>query len=745
MANNVGVALAVIDPPDVAVPDAMNSPVSELKSVELAQLGQNLHRLFTQYVSDRRITELRWLANQRQYLGIYDPEVDRELGVNRSRAYPRITRVKCISVLSRLMNLMFQGTERNWELKAAPWPDITSEEVGEAMDAAIQEDQKAGSQPDIDLDYAMQAIQDYANKRSEKVACLIDDQLQELGGDQTVDYVRLNRKVLASGILYGLGLLRGPFVKEAKSVVWEMADGKPVPRRRTIYKPVFEFVSVWDFYPDLSAKTFAQMDGYFVRLVMSRNQVRALIDKPGFFEPQIRAFLQANPQGNYRPQPYETELRAMGVKVNVNEMKAETMKYEIRLWHGAVSGEYLRLAGCDVPEEKLADDLDAEIWMAEANVIRAILNPWRELGVDVPMIHSFLYDEDDTSPIGFGLPNAIRDSQMMVSGATRMLMDNASVVCGPNIEVNTDLMRPDQDLRAVAAYKVWYREGEGIDAQWPAVRNVEIDAHLEDLLKVVELGLKFADSETFVGPSTGGDMSQAPSEPLRTAAGASMLRGDAALPFKDMIRAFDSFTQSVINSLVLFNRKLNPEMAPDGDYDVIARGATSLMAKELRGMQADSLATTLTDEERINIDGRKLLKVRLQARDMEDVMVTQAEADRRQAAQDQQAQEQLQQQQETVKANLRKLLSDAYRNIASGQQHMAAADAASVEAALDILERGLISGLLQGTGSGNPAASQSAGGDNGSDDALGAAAGAQGSSPQPNAQGSAGDNLQSAS
>ena len=32
--------------------------------------------MFMQYVSDRRIVELRWLANQRQYLGIYDPEVE---------------------------------------------------------------------------------------------------------------------------------------------------------------------------------------------------------------------------------------------------------------------------------------------------------------------------------------------------------------------------------------------------------------------------------------------------------------------------------------------------------------------------------------------------------------------------------------------------------------------------------------------------------------------------------------------
>ena len=84
-----------------------------------------------------------------------------------------------------------------------------------------------------------------------------------------------------------------------------------------------------------------------------------------------------------------------------------------------------------------------------------------------------------------------------------------------------------------------------------------------------------------------------PSEPMRSAAGASMLRGDAALPFKDIVRNFDSFTQSMINALVQFNRKFNPGRAAEGDYNVIARGATSLIAKEVRGMQIDQLLQTM--------------------------------------------------------------------------------------------------------------------------------------------------------
>lgn len=759
-------ALPVPTPkPDKTIADpAATPPVKRVSPEALRTLGQRFNQLFMQYVSDRRIVELRWLANQRQYLGIYDPEVEKSFSPNRSKAYPKITRTKCISVLARIMNLMFQGNERNWEIHAAPWPDMTTKEVQDALKLAQEKDQAAGvDTPDPSdeftfNDYVMTALKRYADLRADKLSLLIDDQLQELGGHQALDYVALNRAVIRSGIMYGLGVLRGPFVRKSETVTWKvskapqpialpppqmqlpgpqapggspgpggppgppgppqlnggapppqgspLAGGPPSPAqapappvvkpvKQTTFKPYFEFLPVWDFYPDLSAKTLQGMDGYFVRHVMSRTQVKELGGRPDFFSTVIDAYLQRYPIGNYRAQMHEIELRSMGVKVNVNEMKTETMKYEIMVWHGPVDGRLLQEVGVEVSEDKLSDYIDAEIWMLDANVIGARLNPWEDLVKEMPtipippMIHTFLFDEDDTSPVGFGLPQAIRDSQMMVAAAVRMLLDNASVVCGPNIELNTDLLRLDQDLGAITAYKVWYREGQGQDAQWPAVRNVQIDAHLDSLLKVVELGMRFADSETFVGPATGGDIDKQPSEPLRTAAGASMLRGEAALPFKDIIRSFDTFTQSVINSMVLFNRVFNPNQAPDGDYDVVARGATSLMAKELRGMQADSLVQSLKPEQMIHVDERKLVEAQVKARDMDDILVTEDAASRRQQAQSQAQQEQQDQQTKLMEANLRKILSDAFKNIAQGQKNTANADAQLVDTALGILEKGI--------------------------------------------------------
>jgi len=676
-------------PPTVMV-TPQPAPVRAINPEVLKSLGTSLGKRFDVYASDRIVIEQKWMRNLRQYLGIYDPEIERQLQKNRSQAYPRITRVKCVSMLARIMNLMFPANERHWELKPSPAPDLPPEDVAEAVHRMAKLNQEAGTEFEMDDDFINLAVQRLAAERAKALITTMDDQLQELGGDQTLDHIALNRAVIKSAILYGVGLLRGPFVREQRSFKWEGGDaGKPVRSEKTSYKPMFEFLPVWDFYPDMAAKTLNQMDGYFVRLVMTRSQVRKLKDRTDFFPNMIEDVMKRLSSGNYKARNFDTELRSMGVRSNVDENKSEEGggKFEVIIWHGPISGKQLQAAGATVPDGKLNDDIDAEVWLIDGTPIKCDINPWRKMGTDVKMLHAFQFDEDDTSPIGNGLPNIMRDSQMSVNAATRMLMDNASIACGTNIEVNLDLLLPQQDISGLYAHKTWYREGMGNEANIPAVRNIQIDAHMQELLKVIELFMQFADAETFVGPQTGGDTQQGPSEPMRTAAGQSMMRADAALPFKDIIRNFDSFTQSVIYALVQFNRKFNANLVKEGDFNVIARGATSMIAKEVRGMQIDALSVTLKPNEMMHVDDRKMIEARFAVRDLQDMLVSEDEAKRRAQAESQRAQQQMEQATALAEAERRKVLAESFKDISQAQKNMAAADATNVTAALAVLDK----------------------------------------------------------
>lgn len=681
-------------PPAVVVEGPEGSvPVKTINPEVLRQLGQEFSRLFTRYAADRRLTEQKWLRSLRQYLGIYDPEIERTLAPNRSRAYPRITRVKCVALLSRVMNLMFPGNERNWALTASPSPDMDPQDVAQAIQKLVAKRQKDGLEVQADEALVDHAIQELADQRAATLSRLIDDQLQEIGGDQTADYITLNRQVVNSGIRYGVGVLRGPFVREVKKTTWvSVGSGQYEPQQVTLYKPQYEFLPVWDFFPDMSGRDLPG-DGYFIRMVMSRSELRKLAKRPGYFEDQVKKYLRTDNQGNYRPREFETELRSMGTRANVSDTHSDPQgKYEVIVWNGPISAKKLREVGAEIPDALDADDIEAELWMVGDTVIKADINTWRKIGSEVKTVHTFVFDEDETSPIGNGLPVVVRDSQMSVCAATRMLLDNASVACGPQLELNTSLLRMDQNLTAIESYKIWYRDDDGVTAQYPAVRKVDIDGHLAELQAIVNMFMQIADMETFIGPATGGDMQKMPSEPMRTAAGASMLRGDAALPFKDIVRNFDGFTQSVIQSLVLFNRKFNPALAPAGDYNVIARGATSLIAKEVRGMQIDLLSQSLTDEERDHVNERKFVKAKFAVRDMEDMLVPESEAQHRKDTRGAAIAEQQQMQTEMVKAQIREVLANAYKDIAQGNKNIVAANAQSAMATLDVLMAGIDAG-----------------------------------------------------
>ena len=687
------------DPPEapVAVPGTPDGAamVQAVDIQVLRNLGQHFRSLFDRYASERGPAEQKWLKNLRQILGIYDPEVERQLAPNRSKAYPRLTRMKCISMISRIMNLMFPGNEDNWELNASPAPSMSPEMVAKAVDDLVAERSEGGQDATLTQELVEEAVRRLASRQAAQLTNLIKDQLLEIGGDQTQDWIGLIRKVVKGGVEFGIGVLEGPYVRKIEESGWMLeaqgAGGKPEfkPVNRTIYKPQFDHLSHWDFYPDMSGRS-CPGEGYFVRKVLGRAALRKLANRPDFFERQIKEVLIQVPGGNYKPKSWENELKTMGTAVNAQTSASQASgreKYEIIVWKGPVSAAKLMEAGAEVPENMRADDVEAEVWMIDNWVIKAAVNTWRKLGIDMQTVHVFNFDEDDTSAIGNGLPNIVRDSQLSIAAAVRMSLDNASVTCGPNLEINTSLLRTDQDLTAVQPYKIWYRNDEGLTAQFPAVRRIEIDGHLGELQSLVKMFLEFAEMETFIGPSTGGDFQKMPSEPMRTAAGASAIRGDAALPFKDIIRNFDATTQSVIWSLVQFNKVYNPSLAPEGDYDVIPRGATSLIAKEVRGQQIDMLSQTLTDDERDHVDERKFVEAKFASRDLQGMLVSPEVAKSRKESKAQLAAEQQAKQTEMLDANIRDTLSGAMKNIAQARVNQAKGDKTSIETALSMTEQ----------------------------------------------------------
>lgn len=631
--------------------------------MESTSLGTSLHSMFTRYEADRRSWEERMLQNYRQYKGEYDPSI--KIDPNRSKAYPKVTRAKCISTVARLMQMLFPVAEKNWSIKPSPVPNMSAENLTAALSQITD--------PAAPEEAVTAAIYNFAKGRAAGMEKEMDDQLVELGGTKELPYVSLCKKVIEGGTKFGMGVLKGPLVREQEQTRWRRnpLTGQFEITRVKAYRPYYEVTSAWNYYPDMSAKTFASMDGQFERHTMNRRQLQDLAKRPGFNSEAIQAFITAHKDGNLRWRNFETQLRQMGTQERMLDAagKFEALEY----WGDAKAGG-LRAAGVEIPltidDEQM---VEAHVWLLDQHVIKAEVSPY---DTALRPYHHFVFEEDDSSLTGEGLPYVMRDSQLGICAATRMIVDNAAVSAGPIFEVNRTLLAPDTDTKTIHAFKVFEREDEAPSAATPAVREIQVNSHIGALTQVLNTFREFADMETFITPAMNGDFTNSAKEPFRTTGGASMILAGASLPLRDIVRNFDAFTLSVISSLYLWNMQFNDKAEIKGDYQVAARGAASLIAKEVRAQSLDQFAATLTPAEAEYVDPKALVTERAMVRDLpvtellfsDDAVKAQREAKTAQSERADQLQREL------IEAEIKQTVGSAVQKLAQAKKAGAAAD-----------------------------------------------------------------------
>ena len=579
----------------------------EINYEELAKTGTLLKGQLGQFINDRALCEIQWLKNLRQHAGQYDPDILAGIPDERSHVYPRDTKVKIKGGVAKLMEMMFPSQDRNWALGVSPSPSIPQEALQNILSTLQQSGQPMSS------DAIEREVRAFAEARKGKMEIEIADQLS----DAEIDYPQLCKRVVRSGYIYGFGVARSPMVRTQQERVWEAdpVTGAYVAKTKTVKRPYPESLRIWDFYPDLMAKSWTDQDMVFERVVMTRHDFRNLAKRSDFMADLVKQYLKDHPQGNYTAKTYETELQQLAKTANLSDRTAR--RYEVYRGLGFVSAHSLAAAGVEIKEDKLDEDVFADLWFIDDVIIKAQKAAFGERPSD--QYHAFIYAEDEDSGLtGVGLPEEVRDSQMSLCVSHRILKDNMAACAGPILEVNKSLLAPGRkNIGPIHAFMTIEREGDGIDAQYPAVRAIVTQSHIADILNVIQMERQQLDIESNLPAYTMGAMQQQPlGEAFRTSNNMSMMMGSANMVTKDTVRAFDKFTTSLIGSLLKWNMEFNPNEELKGDYHVVAKGNLSLVAKEVRGAALDQFVTTLTDEERAILDTYGLLIDRLKARDL---------------------------------------------------------------------------------------------------------------------------------
>lgn len=653
--------------------------MANLKTLEL---GTTLSALFTSYEGDRLYWEKQALQNYRQWRGEYDPEI--EINKNRSHAYPRMTRVKGIAVIARLMQMLFPVSEKNWGLDASPIPNMSPDALRTAL--------RLVENPQATDEEISTIIMDFAKGRAEAMEKEITDQMIELGGTKELPYVSLVKKIIEYAVKYGLGILKGPLVREQQQTRWMRlpTSGEFDVQQIKVFRPHFSVVSPWSYYMDRSAQTFNSMDGEFERIVMNRRQLVELAKKPGFNADQIKEYIEAHRTGDFRWRTFEQQLRRIGTEKDRRLDAAN--KFEPRCYWGQAKVGEMREALKElsaVSEEdgtelsiasELADDdmIEIQAWLLGHYVIKAEVNPYDPW---LRPYHHFVFEEDESSLGGEGLPWVMRDSALAIGAGARMLIDNAAVSTGPMFEVNRGLLTEGEDVKTIQAFRTWERDDDGTTAQFPAIREIRVNSHIPELLQVIATFREFADQESFIMPAMQADFSNKGGEPFRSAQGSSLLLSNSSLPFRDVVRNFDAFTLSVISSLVQWNMQFSDKEEIKGDHQVIARGSASLIAKEVRATALDGFVNQAIPEEREHINMREVTAERARVRDLDPdrVMLSQADVDAASRSRAVQAEQARMIAIETQEAEIQHLKTRSIKDLAQANKSGAQADALLAE------------------------------------------------------------------
>ena len=644
----------------------METPI--LDEAQLNKLGERLFKMWPTHRDDRKAIEERWLKNLRQVRGIYDPEI--KIATDKSKAYPKMTAWMVRGTIARLMQLLFPMTEKNFGIKESPLPDLPTEQLQEVLDSLTAEAGEGAKLTDATIEKAILA---YAKGKAERMEVKVSDDLQEM------EFITLARKVVRSAVIYNVGILKGPLHRLAKSRTWQrdVNTGKYTAVETVKYKSLFEFLPVWSYYPDMTAAALDKQDGTFERHIMTRREVEELGMRPDFLVNRVNDYLAKNENGNYQALWWESMIKGEAKSAQTPVQGKESRKFEVLSYWGGVSGHELRGAGVTIADADLGKTHQGNVWMLDGIIIKAKLSPF---GDRIRHHHEFVFEDDDLSILGNGQCDVLRDTQLSLCETVRAALDNASVI-GPMVEINEEMLVPGQG-RSISKHKTWLRESMGGQSDAiPAVRNISIESHLPDLLQLIDLFLGFGDKESGLPPASLGDTSGGGSEALRTSKNASMFLGAAALPIRDTVRNFDTFTISMINALVAWNRKYDPNPTRDGDFDVIARGSTSLIAKEVLAQALENFRAGITPDEVPHVKIRGLLAARAKVNDIpvDDILEDEDKANETITRNAQMQQSQVQGQMELVAAQVKEVLTRAL-------EHEAKASALGTEAGATVLQ-----------------------------------------------------------
>lgn len=512
-------------------------------------------------VEERLLRALRMRRYQ------YDPEDVALLGG--IDIYLGIAALKMRAAESWINDILLNSLDKPWTIKPEPIPNLPDWLREQVVDALQMELEQAGIPFDIRqrAKELKDAAQKYAVQKAEDAATgmetLIDDQMTTGGWRRTI------AESITDLTTFPLVAIRSPLIEKQKRLSWK--GNKVVEEDLTVYTS--RRISPFDFYPSRESST--PQDGKFIieRFQAQSNFLYKCLGLPGFSDESIRLILEKYGTTGFSEMLSPDSQRRMLEDKYESFIDKDTI--DTLIYNGRILGAKLLDYNVVIPDPQ--DYYEVEIWTVNNRTIRAILNPY-PLRKRPVFCTSFV--KVPGSLWGEGLGDILRDVQRIANSSARSIVRNMSFSSGPIGEVDVGRLGEGEVPNELMPYKLFHVESDMSGQGGKAFNFTNIPNVTPMLMDVFDRFSKLADDLSGVPAYVLGNPAVAGAG--RTMGGLSMLMANAAKGIKNVILNVDrDITEPMITMQYNLNMKYSTDQGIKGDSQIVARGATGLLQREL--------------------------------------------------------------------------------------------------------------------------------------------------------------------
>lgn len=548
----------------------------------------------------------RLIEALRVFNGQYSPDKMREVAkFGGSQIYARLTAQKCRAA-SSLLRDVYLGGDRPWAIRPPADPDIPDEIMAQ-IDALLKHEQQmvlqtTGQHAPEDAQQKrrlalLDSAQDAAKKKATQQASISEDRIEELLREGM--FYHALAEFIVDLPIFPFACLKGPTVKIVPDVVWPPGGGQPTVQQKPTM--VWSRVSPFDIWWTPGVSDIANAN-VIEKSRLTRAELNDLLDLPGFNQDEVRAVLDEYGRGGLYDNWDTTDAERAVLESRENPAWNRSGLISQMEFHGNVQGLILQEYGMPGVSDPLRD-YHVDAYCIGNHVIKANLSPSPRAR------HSYFttsFEKVPGTPIGNGLVDMISDIQDVANATLRSLVNNISISSGPQVVVNDDRCRPEENTDELFPWKRWHVSNDPVgNNSKPPVEFFQPQSNANDLLTVFKAFVDLSDDISAIPKYVGG---QASGGAGRTASGLAMLMGNASKILQTVAANIDRDVFEValqqLSDLVLLSDTTG---ILTGEEDIYVQGVSVAVQRETqRQRQLEFLQHTANpiDMDIMGITGR---------------------------------------------------------------------------------------------------------------------------------------------